>query len=193
MSIVLVEDWYASLDVSCRRQIDALQDRAYGSCLDESDADDPDLHDPALRARSFMAFVDDRLVSYAGVVTTAVQVNDSEYTASGLSCVGTDPDVARHGFASQVIAAATQYIELSGVDLGVFTCSRELVPLYTQAGHWEATPTATVMGSRQSGALTSTSLSVIVMMRLFSPRAVANAAQIRAGTIDLSLPIGQFW
>jgi len=193
VNVRLVDDWYGSLDVSLRRQIDVLQHRAYGSSTDEPRTEDADLHDPALHPRSFMAFLDDRLVSYAGVVTTVIRVENREFTASGLSCVGTDPDVARRGLARQVIAVATHYIEHSGVDLGVYTCAPVLVPLYTGAGNWEATPSATVIGSRDPDALTSTSLGVVVMTRLFSARAHANAQYIRDGTIDLGLPVGEFW
>jgi GNAT superfamily N-acetyltransferase len=184
---------YGSLDMSHWRQIAALQDRAYGSVAAGSVSDGAPLHDPALNARSFMLFADGRLVSYAGVVTTTIEASGEPYIASGLSSVAADPDVQRRGFASQVIAAASRHIANSGVDIGVFTCAPHLTGLYAAAGDWQIAPDAVVIGSRDLGALTSTTLGVTVMMRLFSERAIASADAIRRSTIDLGLPLGQFW
>ena len=183
---------YADLDVSVRREIAILQDRAYRPPDPLPDQLAP-LHDPALQAQSFLLRSDGQLVSYAGVVTTTIHTNGMAFTASGLSCVATDPDFARRGFASEVVAATSRYIGRSGVDLGVFTCAPELVRLYAEAGDWHVEPDVTLIGSRDPNALTSTALGVVVLMRLFSQRALANADSLRRATIDLGLPVGQFW
>jgi hypothetical protein len=120
-------------------------------------------------------------------------VNGVAFVASGLSCVATEPSFARRGYAGRVVAPDTQWINQSGVDLGVFTCAPELAPLYTRSGGWEVEPNVTLIGSRDPDALTSTALGVIVLMRLISPRALANAGMLQHGTIDLDLPVGAFW
>jgi GNAT superfamily N-acetyltransferase len=183
---------YADLDISVRREIAILQDRAYGPPDPPPDQLAP-LHDRALQAQSFLLRCDGRLVSYAGVVTTTIHASEMDFTASGLSCVATDPDFARRGFASQVVAAASRHIASSGVDFGVFTCAPELVRLYTEAGDWLVEPDVTLIGSRDPDALTSTALGVVVLMRLISRHALANAESLRRGIIDLGLPAGQFW
>ena len=107
-----------------RREIVLLQERAYGPTDPPMDPLTP-LHAPALRPHSFLLHCHDQLVSYAAVVTTTVCADGMSYVASGLSCVATDPDFARRGYASRVVAAASQYIAESQVDLGIFTCAPE--------------------------------------------------------------------
>ncbi|HYI14378.1 MAG TPA: GNAT family N-acetyltransferase [Thermomicrobiales bacterium] len=184
---------YDDLDMSLRRRVSHLQDRAYGPSDGQTDTDNTNLHDPALNGRSFMLFDDGRLASYAGVLTTTIHVDGERFTASGLSCVATDPDHLRQGFASRVIAAATRYIESSGVDVGIFTSAPALAHLYGAAGDWQVAPDVVLIGSRDPNALTSTSLGVVVLMRLFSQHALANFNSLRRGTINLGLPVGQFW
>ncbi len=183
---------YADLDDVARHEIAILQTRAYGPPDPLSDPLAP-LHDPALRAVSFLLRRDGRLVSYAGVVTATVHAGEVPFVASGLSCVATDPAYARRGYASAVVAAASRYIAGSGVDLGIFTCAPELVRLYASAGDWTVEPNVVLIGNRDPDALTSTALGVVVLMRLFSARAHSHADMIHNATIDLGLPVGQFW
>jgi hypothetical protein len=140
-----------------------------------------------------MLWVDGHLASYAGVVTTTVEMDGLTFAASGLSCVATDPGMLRRGYASRVVAAATRWIGESNVDLGLFTCAPQLSVMYGGAGSWQVEPGAVLIGSRDAGALTSTQLGVVVLMWLRSPRAIAHAEQLRHGTIDLGLSVGQFW
>lgn len=184
---------YADASESLRREIGHLQELAYGPTDSGEETSSQLLHDLALDPQSFVLRQDGRMLSYAGVVTTTIRHDGVEYRASGLSCVATDPDYARQGNASRVVSAATDDIAASGVDLGVFTCAPALVRLYATAGNWEPTPGVVLIGSRDPVALTSTSLGVVVLMRLFSKRAIANAAALREGTIDLNLPVGEFW
>lgn len=184
---------YREAGTSLRREIALLQDRAYGPSGGEPVGSASPLHDPALDAQSFLLRVDGRLASYAGVVTTTIDVDGEQFRASGLSCVATDPDFARQGLASKIVAVATRHMAVSGVDLGVFTCAPDLRQLYTAAGDWQVEQGVTLIGSRHPDALTSTALGVLVLMRLFSARADENARSLRTATIDLGLPVGQFW
>ena len=184
---------YRAAGVQLRREIAELQDRAYGPSDIEPDSDPVPLHDPSLEAESFLLRVDGRLVSYAGVVTTTIEACSERFRASGLSSVATDPEFGRRGYASLVVAAAMRHIAASGVDLGVFTCAPRLAPLYTAAGDWQVEPNVVLIGSRDPDALTSTRLGVVVLMRLFSTHALTHEHLLRGATIDLGLPVGQFW
>jgi hypothetical protein len=184
---------YRDAEPSIRREIAGLQDRAYGPSGVQPEGDPAPLHDPALEPESFLLYGGRRLVSYAAVVTTTIEAGGEYFRASGLSCVATDPEFTRRGYASRIVAAATLSIAASDVDLGVFTCAPHLAPLYTAAGEWQLEPDVVLVGSRDPDALTSTRLGVVVLMRLFSTRALARSGVLRSGTIDLGLPIGQFW
>jgi len=185
---------YNSAGSILRREIAELQARAYGpSRAPLEDGDIPPLHDPRLGARSFFIRLDGRIVSYAAVVTTTIQHGGRAFTASGLSCVATDPDYQRRGLATLIVAAATSHLAHSGIDIGIFTCAPALVPLYQQAGGWQPAPAVVLIGSADPGALTSESLGVVVLLRLCSAQARAASATLRDATIDLGLPVGQFW
>lgn len=187
----VVEILYDVAPAPLQREIEELVDRAYGSS-DTAGDDPPPLHDPVLRARSFYLRVDGQIVSYAGVVTKSIRHAGQSFTIAGLSNVATDPELQRRGYGRRVVAAATRFIERSGIDLGLFTCAPELVPLYAAAGSWEPAPDVILVGNAAPDALNSGTLGVVVLMRLFSPQAQAAAASLRHGTIDLDLPSGQF-
>jgi ribosomal protein S18 acetylase RimI-like enzyme len=174
-----------------RREFATVVDRAYG-WSDESGGVLP-LHDPALDAHSFFIRLDGKVVSYAAVVTKTIRHGDETFRASGLSCVATDPDFQRRGLAARVVAAATRHIETSGGDLGVFTCVPELAPLYEAAGSWPVAPDVVLVVNREPGALSSVSLGVVVLLRLFSEKARTPSGALLHGTIDLDLPVGGFW
>ncbi len=176
-----------------RCEIANLQDRAYGPSPPAPGGSLPPLHDRSLNAQSFFIRADGRIVSYAGVVTKRIAHGGQRFVVAGLSCVATDPSYRRQGLAARVTAAATSFISRSGVDFGVFTCAPELVPLYAGVGSWMVAPDVLLIGSTAAGALTSASLGVVVLMRLFSVTAHAAASTLLSGTIDLDLPPGQFW
>lgn len=152
----------------------------------------PAAHDEALNARSFYAYADGELVSYTGVVTKVIEHEGERFSLSGLSCVATDPDYRGLGYGLKTVAAATRWIEQSRMDLGIFTCNPALADFYHRAGSWPAVPDVNLIGSRDEGALTSDSLHVVVLMRLFSAKAIAHKKMLRHTTINLDLPVGQF-
>jgi GNAT superfamily N-acetyltransferase len=149
-------------------------------------------HDPLLDALSFYLMADGRVVSYAAVAHKQIKHGDETFWIAGLSCVATDPDYQGRGLGSRTVAAATCYIEHSTTDIGIFTCDPPLIGFYARAGAWLVAPDVILIGSCHEGALSSTSLRKVVLMRLFSAKAQAAAAQLRQTTIDLDLPVGQF-
>lgn len=152
----------------------------------------PAAHHEALNARSFYAYADGKLVSYTGIVTKTIEHEGERFRLSGLSCVATDPDYRGLGYGLKTVAAATRWMEQSGVDLGLFTCHPDLAGFYHRAGSWPAVPDVSLIGSRDEGALTSDSLQVAVLMRLFSAKAIAHKKVLRNTTINLDLPVGEF-
>ena len=184
---------YAGAPAELRLEIARLQERAYGASDGSRDAPQSQpLHDPVLNTQAFFMRADGRVISYAGVVTKRIQHGAQTFSMSGLACVATDPDCQRQGLARRVVAAATRHMAHSGVDLGVFTCAPHLAALYGDAGGWPIAPAVVLIGSQAQGALTSSSLGVVVLMRLFSQRAQAASATLLHGTLDLDLPLGQF-
>lgn len=184
---------YNAAPVELVQQFAALQRRAYQAGEPTQAQDPKPLHDPALSARSFYLQRDNRTVAYAGVVTKVIQHGDRPFTISGLSCVATDPDYQRQGLGRRVVAAATFFIEQSGVDFGVFTCAPYLTGFYFEAGYWQEAPQVVLLGSQNPEAITSEAIDVVVLLRLFSTRAKAETGNLLRGVIDLNLPVGQFW
>ncbi|MBM7110976.1 hypothetical protein SAM19_04396 [Brevibacillus laterosporus] len=152
----------------------------------------PAAHDAVLDARSFYSYIDGRLVSYAGVVHKTIKHNKQTFNIAGLSCVATHPDYQNRGLGLRTVAAATRWIEQSDTDFGIFTCKPTLAYFYNHAGDWSVVPDVELIGSRDEGALSSESLQVVVLMRLFSAKARAYESMLRHTTIDLALPIGDF-
>lgn len=175
-----------------RRDIALLQHRVAPTVVPPPGDSVPPEHDPALDALSFCLMIDNRVVSYAAVVHKQIQHGFETFWIAGLSCVATDPAYQRRGLGSRIVGVATRYIERSTTDIGIFTRDPALAGFYARAGAWPVAPDVIVIGSRHEGALSSISLQKVVLMRLFSAKARAAAAQLRQTTINLDLPVGQF-
>ncbi|WP_445683703.1 GNAT family N-acetyltransferase [Sporosarcina sp. FSL K6-3457] len=150
-------------------------------------------HAASLQARSFYAYSNGKLVSYAGVVRKTIKHCGQTFNLAGLSCVATDPDYQGLGLGLRTVAAATRWIEENNnIDIGVFTCESSLTNFYERAGAWPVVPDVKLIGSREESALSSESLQVAVLMRQFSAKACAYESIVRHTTINLDLPVGQF-
>jgi GNAT superfamily N-acetyltransferase len=183
---------YNRANAALRRAIALLQYRASPTAgSPPSDPIEPE-HDPVLEALSFYLLDDSRLVSYAAVVHKQIKHGDATLWIAGLSCVATDPDYQGRGLGTRVVGAASRYIEQSTIDMGIFTCDPPLTRFYACAGAWPVAPNIVLIGGQYDGALTSVALRKAVLMRLFSAKAQAMAAQLCRATIDLNLPAGQF-
>ncbi|MBZ9668544.1 hypothetical protein FJ970_28875 [Mesorhizobium sp. B2-1-8] len=84
-------------------------------------------------------------------------------------------------------------MEQSGIDFGVFTCDPPLAGFYARAGAWLIMPDAVLIGSRARDALRSDTLGKVVLTRLFSSKAITAELEITHSTVELDLPVGQFW
>ena len=151
-------------------------------------------HRPQLKAQSVCCCCGGRLVGYAGVVQKSVRIGETTFIAAGLSCVAADPDWRGQGVGKNIVKSATEWIQSqSQIDLGVFTCHPALSGFYLGAGNWQVQPQAVLLGSEESGGLSSDSLDVDVLMRPFSQKATENWDWIKRSTIQLALPVGDFW
>lgn len=152
----------------------------------------PDAHDPGWTPRSFCAYANGRVVSYVGVIRKTIRHAGDTFEIAGLSCVATDPDFRGQGWGTRTVRAATHWVEMEdSIDFGIFTCHPSLTGFYQHAGDWEVVSDVTLIGSRDKGALSSRTLPVVVLMRLFSKKARASQT-LHGTTIDLDVPVGQF-
>ncbi|MES1053120.1 GNAT family N-acetyltransferase [Bacillus thuringiensis] len=153
----------------------------------------PEAHEKELSVRSFYICIDEKMVSYTGVVRKTIIHNGQMFNIAGLSCVTTDPDYRGQGIGLQTVATATQWIrEQSDIDFGIFTCEPSLADFYKRAGAWSVVPDITLIGSKDEKALSSEHIRVVVLMRLFSEKSMENESVLRNTTINLDLPVGQF-
>lgn len=161
---------------------------------EDDPADLPRTHAPELSAQSFRCYQNGRLVGYAAVVQKTVYWGDAVFRAAGLSCVATASDCRGLGIGRHLVEAATQWLAgLDELDFGIFTCHPNLAAFYTAAGVWQVQPHVVVIGSHEAGALSSETLEVSVLLRLFSKKAQVCAPQLQSRPINLALPLGEFW
>lgn len=153
----------------------------------------PEAHDKKLNARSFYSYIDGKLISYVGVVRKTIQHDGQTYNIAGLSCLATDPKYRGQGLGLRTVAAATKWIEKQrDIDFGIFTCRPSLASFYNQSGSWPVVPDVVLIGNMNEGALSSESLNLVVLMRLFSEKAKANESTLRHSAINLEFPDGEF-
>ena len=89
------------------------------------------------------------LIGYAGVVWKHLEHAGETYETFGLSGVYTDPAFRRQGHGRRLVDAATALIQGSDPDIGLFTCTPDLVDFYA-AGGWESIESAVLLGGPQS-------------------------------------------
>lgn len=153
----------------------------------------PNPHDEGWQADSFYVYIDGRLASYAGIVQKTIMHHGRRFQIAGLSCVAADPAHRGRGLGHQTVASATQWLERQPhVDFGIFTCHPSLAGFYASAGGWQMVPDVRLIGSEDAEALSSDTLPVVVMQRLFSDKARDSASELRHTTINLEVPVGQF-
>lgn len=152
---------------------------------------DSEAHESNLIVQSFYVMIDSKIVSYAAVIQVKVIIKEKLYQIGGLSCVATLPSFQRQGISSKIIASATSWME-DNVDFGVFTCTPNLVDFYYKAGKWKPMTNVILVANHDKDALSSINLDVIVMMRIFSKKALYNSEEITNSIIYLGFSKGQF-
>lgn len=153
----------------------------------------PVTHREELFAQSFYCYFGNLLVGYAAVVYKRIFHCGHDFMIAGLSCVATHPDYRGCGIGQKVVSAATQYMERDDrIDFGIFTCHPDLVSFYQKAGDWDICHDVVLIGSHDPEAISSKSLNVAVLLRLFSAKAKCNEALFYSEPISLDFPKGEF-
>ncbi|MBG9455910.1 acetyltransferase [Lysinibacillus sphaericus] len=193
MTAIVQSIYYNQAPYTLRREIAIMLHQVWPNACPMPGATIPEAHYKELNARSFYSSIDGKLVSYAGVVRKTIKHDGQIFNIAGLSCVATDPVYHGQGLGLCTVSAATQWIEKQGnIDFGIFTCKPSLSSFYNRAGAWSVVQDVVLIGSRDEGALSSESLDVVVLMRLFSEKSKGYESILRHTTINLDFPVGQF-
>ena len=99
---------------------------------------------PSLKPFHQLYAAGSQLVSHLEVVTVPFTVNDRRYRAVSPTAVMTYPEFRGEGWSSRLNAAAVRWIDTSDADLGLLTCSPELIGFYAKAG-WTHAQDATIV------------------------------------------------
>ena len=129
-----------------RAQVLAIQEQAWPS-NEPSDASHL-THDPALRPVTVILEEDGHVVSALDLLHKQLVHAGQPFSVVGLSTVVTDQQSRGSGFGHHLVAAARQIVAVSGADLGLFTCDRELQGFYEHAG-WRHLPDAVLVGGTE--------------------------------------------
>jgi aminoglycoside 2'-N-acetyltransferase I len=136
----------ASTPLGLRRQVRAMQDVAWPSPPGgHRTPHDAPVHDPALRPVSLLLVADGTVLAALDVLTKDLDHVGRTYRAAGLATVVTRHDARGRGYGRRLVAAGHAHMAERTLDLGLFTCDRQLRPFYESAG-WEALPDTVLIG-----------------------------------------------
>ncbi|QWG28529.1 GNAT family N-acetyltransferase [Bacillus mycoides] len=190
--IVQSTDYNQTSD-ALRREIAVMLQRVWPDSDSLPEGKIPETHLKEFNVHSFYSYIDEKLVSYAGVVRKTIHHKGQPFNIAGLSCVAIDPDYHGQGLGLHTVTAATEWIEKqSDIDFGIFTCKPSLAPFYNRAGSWPVIQDVVLIDREDENALSSASLEVAVLMRLFSKKAKSHKSILRHPTINLDFPVAQF-
>ena len=130
-----------------RTQIHALQDEAWPPPPTPPPAPSQSVlvHDPALQPVSVVLVDDDVVLAALDILRKELQHAGNTFQAGGLSTVVTRADKRGRGYGRQLVTAARSLMIEQGLDLGIFTCDRDLQPFYENAG-WKHLPGTAIIG-----------------------------------------------
>ncbi|MBL1097372.1 GNAT family N-acetyltransferase [Streptomyces sp. 205] len=184
-----------------RAQVWELQQEAWPPVEPGAEGEPRPVHDPALRPLT-MLLVDSGDGTYDGeqgggvgggtvlaaldILTKTITHVGRSYRAGGLSTVVTRRAVRGRGYGARLVAAAHQAMAASGLDLGVFTCDRELQDFYTGAG-WQPLPGTVLIGGTPEAPFPSDrpSFDKVTMADFFSAAARCHRADFVSARIEL--------
>lgn len=109
----------------------------------------------------------DILISHTNVVWKYLDHDGEIYKAYGLTGVFTFPSFRGQGYASQVIAAGTAYIQKSDADIAMLYCDESLGNLYANQGWLPMELSTTYIGTKEQPELVDDE---ILMMLFLSPK-----------------------
>ena len=170
------------------RQVRALQRQAWPDDPSGPDAGDPlVVHDPMLRPVSVLLLDGaEQVVAACDILSKTITHHGRAYAVSGLSAVVVDPARRRQGLGGELVSAGYRLMEVSGVDLSLFSCDRPLAPLYTAAG-WRVLEGAVLIGGTPSDPFASDrpGFDKVVLGAFFSAAALVHRADFSGARIGL--------
>jgi len=131
--------------VGWREQVRQLHEQQWPSPPADVTGDNGGSHDPELRPWSMLLIDDDTVLCTLDVLFKEIEHAGYELAAAGLSAVVTHPAHRRKGYGRTLVTRAREALPGLGVDLGLFTCDRELGAFYDQCG-WHQLPGTVLVG-----------------------------------------------
>jgi hypothetical protein len=101
---------------------------------------------PHMQAHHLLYAAGTQLVSHLEIITATVTVNHVQYRVLSPTTVLTYPAFRREGWSSRLNARAAERIDNSTADIGVLTCTPNLIDFYSRAGWTLAPGAASVAG-----------------------------------------------
>lgn len=178
---------YTKASIPLRKEFAELIKTVWPESLDNDD-----IHHPDLLPVSFFLRVAGLVISYCAVLSKEISHADNTYKIAGLSYVCTHPNHRKQGYGLQTVKIATQFIENSHIDIGLFTCDYELVSFYKNFG-WSVANRVSVVSGKYPGSLSSFDLGKEVLIRFFSKKSIIDKKHFSNTVIYLDLPLGNFW
>jgi GNAT superfamily N-acetyltransferase len=127
----------------------------------------------------FVVAEEPALFSHAAGVTRSVECNGQTYSCGGLSAVLTYPAFRKRGYASQVVQAASEYINSDRFDVALLWTSPDMERFYNRFG-WEHRPAIrTCIGPQGSPEF----YDAFPMIRFLSDRAVKSQADFESHAV----------
>jgi predicted acetyltransferase len=153
---------------------------------------DQEIHPIALSPVSFFLCREQQVISYCVALSKEIVHEGNTYKISGLHCVCTHPLYRKQRYASQVVKKATEFIENSSIDIGLFSCEPELLSFYKNYG-WLPAYKVHIVSGKHSGSLSNDHFGKITLIRLFSKKAIEHKNAFSDTTIHLDAPLGKLW
>ncbi len=143
-------------------------------------------HDPALFPLLMLIVEDDTVLAGLSLLHKEIVHNGQSYLVGGLSTIATRKSAQGHGLGKQIVSAGHDALAESGLDLGIFSCDRPLVPFYESAG-WHEVPGAVLVGGTPERPLPTDrpGWDKAVVADFFSDKARANMATFEHSRIEL--------
>ena len=167
-----------------RRQVLDLHRQAWPA--DAVPAVGEPIHDPALEPVSMLLVDGETVLAALAVLVKDVGHAGATFRAAGLSTVVTRADVRGSGHGRRLVIAARESMPERGIDLGLFTCDRELAGFYERSG-WDVLAGAVLIGGTPDDPFPSDrpGFDKVTLAAFFSPAAQANRAAFEHARIEL--------
>ncbi|WP_406507959.1 GNAT family N-acetyltransferase [Streptomyces sp. NBC_00212] len=172
-------------------QVLALQDEAWPPDVPSSGLS----HDPALDPLSMLLVEDGVVLAALDILRKDIEHAGVRLRAGGLSTVVTRRAARGQGHGHRLVSAAREAMPSYGLDLGLFTCDRQLAGFYEGAG-WQVLPGAVLVGGTPDDPFPSDrpGFDKVTLARFFTAKSRAAEPSFRVARIALHPgPVDKLW